>query len=220
MTPEPPATPGDATGGRTPAPAPSGVRMARRDEVDRLCRMLAETFDDDPVTNFIFPDDRRRAKGLQVFFRLQMTRGQLPFGGVYTNEDGSGAAIWAPPGRPMPTGLAAIGQVLPVAPYVWPTLRTTLAFLTAMEKTHPHEPHWYLATLGTHPTAQGRGVGSSLLAPVLARADAEGMPAYLESSKERNVPFYRRHGFEVVGELTAAGSPTLWRMWREPVPPG
>ena len=37
--------------------------------------------------------------------------------------------------------------------------------------------------------------------PVLAHCDREGLPCYLESSKERNVPFYRRHGFEVVQEV-------------------
>ncbi len=46
------------------------------------------------------------------------------------------------------------------------------------------------------------------------------MPAYLESSKERNVPLYRRFGFEVIEEhRSKVGSPPIWRMWREPRPP-
>ncbi len=51
---------------------------------------------------------------------------------------------------------------------------------------------------------QGKGVGGALMRPVLEHCDAEGIPCYLESSKERNLPFYRRHGFEVVEELSAA----------------
>lgn len=81
----------------------------------------------------------------------------------------------------------------------------------------PRQPHWYLATLGTAPERQGRGVGSTLLATVLDRLDEEGLPAYLESSKERNVAFYARHRFEVVRELVVPhGGPRLWLMWREP----
>ena len=57
----------------------------------------------------------------------------------------------------------------------------------------------------------------ALLAPVLGRCDREGLPAYLESSKESNIAYYERFGFAVIGELQAApGGPTLWPMWREP----
>jgi len=73
--------------------------------------------------------------------------------------------------------------------------------------------------LGTDPQHQGKGIGSALLAPVLAKCDAEGIPAYLESSKERNIPFYRRHGFEVTTELNLKNGPSLWPMWRDPRPP-
>ncbi len=55
---------------------------------------------------------------------------------------------------------------------------------------------------------------------VLHEVDAEGLPAYLESSKESNLSFYNQHGFEVTGEIhTPRGGPTLWLMWRHARPP-
>jgi hypothetical protein len=46
--------------------------------------------------------------------------------------------------------------------------------------------------------------------------DTDGVPAYLESSIERNLPLYEPNGFQVVGELQALGhGPTIWCMWRE-----
>jgi GNAT superfamily N-acetyltransferase len=69
--------------------------------------------------------------------------------------------------------------------------------------------------LGTDPRYQGKGIGSALLAPVLEQCDAEGLPAYLESTKERNVPFYARHGFEVTESFRVGGGPTVWGMWRK-----
>jgi ribosomal protein S18 acetylase RimI-like enzyme len=95
-----------------------------------------------------------------------------------------------------------------------------LRTLNHVEHQHPKEPpHWYLGVLGTRTEAQGRGVGSALLAPVLEHCDTEGLPAYLESSKHANIAFYRRHGFEVTGEIPLPfGGPPVWPMWRDPRP--
>ena len=52
---------------------------------------------------------------------------------------------------------------------------------------------------------------------VLDRCDEEGVPAYLESSNPRNIPFYARHGFESTGEIVVGkGAPTVTAMWRNP----
>jgi ribosomal protein S18 acetylase RimI-like enzyme len=82
---------------------------------------------------------------------------------------------------------------------------------------HPREPHWYLGCLGVRRSRQGQGIGGALLDEVLTSADDAGAPAYLESSNERNLTLYRRHGFEVVEEIRLLrNGPTVWRMWRGP----
>ncbi len=195
------------------------VRRATEDDVDAMAAQLARTFFDDPVTSHIFSNPARREAGLRAYFRTQMRADYLPFGGCYTTDGSVGSAIWAPAGKPLLTGLRGILTMLPVLPYVATKLATTLRLLTLVESMHPHEPHWYLATLGVAVGRQGQGVGSALMRPVLAHCDAEGMPCYLESSKARNVPFYRRHGFEVVAEVPLPGEgPAIWTMWREPRP--
>ena len=184
-----------------------------------MAAQLARTFLDDPVTSHIFRNETRRDAGLRAYFRTQMRSDYLPFGGCYTTEGYAGSAIWAPPGKPLHTGLGGILTMLPVLPFVVANLPTTLRLLNLIETKHPREPHWYLASLGTAVEQQGKGVGGALMRPVLAHCDVEGIPCYLESSKERNLPFYRRHGFEVVEELQLPGNgPPLWTMWREPHP--
>jgi len=50
----------------------------------------------------------------------------------------------------------------------------------------------------------------------LRRVDVDRLPAYLESSKPENVPFYERFGFEVIEEvIPTPGCPPMWPMWRE-----
>ena len=90
------------------------------------------------------------------------------------------------------------------------------AFLSRWQRcTHP-TPTGTSECLGTHPDWQRRGIASAVLAPVLGTCDADGLPAYLETQLESNVPFYRRHGFEVIGtKQLPDGGPNMWLMWRE-----
>lgn len=203
--------------GVQPAAGRPVVRPVTGSDIPGLADMLVRSFDDDPVANFMFGGDRRRRRGLHSFFTSQMRRQYLPLGHIYTAGHLEGAAIWGPPGRRR-DGLRELVQLLPTAPFlVSSRMHRALQLLFEIDGLHPTEPHWYLATLGTAPERQGHGVGSALLESMLSRVDEAGEPAYLESSKERNVGLYARFGFEVIDELhSKVGSPPIWRMWREP----
>jgi GNAT superfamily N-acetyltransferase len=198
----------------------SDVVQAAPADVGVLSSALARAFDDDPLSRYLF-GDRLRAAGLVRFFTIQLRHTYLRHGEVWTTPDRAGAALWAPPTMPRP-GVMDVVRIVPVVPYlsIWGhKTPDVVRLLAAYERARPRQVHWYLGTLGTDPDRQGRGVGSALLRVVLDRLDTDGFPAYLESSKESNLPFYARHGFEVTGEIhTPGGGPTLWLMWREPRP--
>jgi GNAT superfamily N-acetyltransferase len=88
------------------------------------------------------------------------------------------------------------------------------AGLEAQGRCHPEAPHWYLPWIAVRPEAQGKGIGGALLRHGLARADREGMPAYLEATSARNAALYARHEFAVVGVVEAPGYPRILPMWR------
>ena len=85
-----------------------------------------------------------------------------------------------------------------------------------MEEAHPAMPQWYLPWFGVNCALQGQGLGSRLMTPCLEIVDQEHLPAYLDSTNPRNVPFYERHGFEVTGQWQAGDSPPIISMLREP----
>ena len=98
-----------------------------------------------------------------------------------------------------------------------PRLRDSMSkVFEQMEKAHPSEPHWYLPIVGVDPTAQGQGLGSRVLSPVLEECDRTRALAYLESSNPRNIPLYQRLGFQITGQMQAGSSPTLTSMLRRP----
>ncbi len=157
--------------------------------------------------------------GLRTFFMRHLRTDVLPFAGAYTVDGLRAAALWFPPGKPPPSAPRALWSLLPMLPFLAGRHFTrSIRFVGEMERRHPKEPHWYLTTLGTDPPNQGTGLGSAVLQPVLDRCDRTGTRAYLESSKEQNVPLYRRHGFEVTDEVRLCGGPPIWLMWREPRP--
>jgi GNAT superfamily N-acetyltransferase len=92
---------------------------------------------------------------------------------------------------------------------------------TYMDATREHVvsvPHWYLSAIGVERLRQGRGIGGALLDPVLARADADRLPCYLETQSERNVRFYEKRGFKV-SHAGAVRGLRIWSMLRTPQGP-
>jgi ribosomal protein S18 acetylase RimI-like enzyme len=195
------------------------VRAGTAADIDSVKAALARSFHDDPVMHYLFPNESGREQRLQSFFaseaKRSLVKGRLETAGSTTSQ---GGAIWSAPNHWKLGGFELLTQLPMILRFGKQTPRA-LRLLGQIEKVHPKEPHWYLAVLGTDTAHQGKGIGSALLAPVLAICDEEGLPAYLESSKESNILFYKRHGFEVTCEVKAKDGPTIWPMYREPHPP-
>jgi GNAT superfamily N-acetyltransferase len=186
-------------------------------DVPRVAAALAKAFEDDPIMEHLLPKGRRLAR-LEGFFTASMRVQHLGHGLCFTDPDRSAASLWDPPGH----WRMSLGQIARGSRWLFPAfgfnVPKAVRALNVIEKQHPHEPHYYLAVLGTEPARQGKGLGSAMMQPILDRCDSGGVPAYLESSKASNIPFYERHGFKVTGEIALPGGPSLWPMWREPQP--
>jgi ribosomal protein S18 acetylase RimI-like enzyme len=197
---------------------PRQIRKIEPADLTQVADLLGRAFDDDPVINFMAKPDARRSARIRTMMDLALRKMTFPYGETYVTEGFEGAALWNPPdGRPH--GLMNDLRLLPGMVQVAGLARLprVLGALSLMEKKHPKEPHYYLLAIGVDPSKQGQGFGSQLLAPMVERCDRERVGAYLESSKERNVPLYERHGFKVVEEMDLPnGGPRAWRMWREP----
>lgn len=206
-------------GGEHERASENGIVMASHSDRGAVAEALADAFYDDPVMSWILPEEESRKLRLKRLFLVLLRSHYLRLGTVWTTKDIAGAALWGSPGnaiippttvlRYTPAMLHALGRH---------ALRALRA-LSHVENLHPTEPHWYLGVLGTRTALQGKGIGSALLQPVLEKCDEELMPAYLESSKQSNIAFYRRHGFELTGEIQLPfGGPPVWPMWREAKP--
>lgn len=193
------------------------VRRATAADVPVLARTLARAFAEDPIARWSCPLDGLRPRMLERFYVVRL-RQVLRHEEVWCEAGGAGASLWLPPEewRTSVRDDLALARSI-VHPRLLGRLPLVVHGFTGIERRHPAAPpHWYLSVLGTDPAAQGRGIGSALLAPLLERCDEDGIAAYLESSKEKNIAFYARHGFRVTDVVRLPRGPRAWLMWREP----
>jgi GNAT superfamily N-acetyltransferase len=188
-------------------------RIAGRQDVDDVTSTLWAAFSTDPVWSWAFPD---RAK-LQVLWRFMVTSA-LRNPSVWIAGEYAAVTVWIPPGQSELTEQESERVAPLLAELLGPRATQVIELMDRFEAAHPtNQPHYYLSMFGTHPEARGHGYGMALLSENLATIDAQGMPAYLESSNPANHSRYERVGFVRVGEFsTPDGRHTLATMWREP----
>jgi ribosomal protein S18 acetylase RimI-like enzyme len=77
----------------------------------------------------------------------------------------------------------------------------------------PAEPVWLLDLIGVDPAVRGRGYGQRLVRLGLSLAQADGLPAFLETANPRNVAYYEGLGFGVIASEEPPGDgPRVWFM--------
>jgi GNAT superfamily N-acetyltransferase len=161
---------------------------------------MVAAFADDPLYAWLQPHPVLRGEMNRELFAFIVDLG-FRRGDVHTTERRDAVAVWTEPGVALVGEDDAQRYLEVLRSHVGDArLGDVVAGMAAMDVHRPAEPHRTLHSVCVHPRAQGTGLGSELLRPVLDRCDAEGVSAYLDSSSERNLPFYARLGFEVVAE--------------------
>lgn len=200
-------------------------RIARLRAVGRTAkhmgRAMGLAFRDEPNFTYMLPDHDAREQPLAWFFGSFVARLGLRYGEVYTAAGSAGGAVWIRPGTEV-TPWGSLRSGLLAMPFYFGLggARRSMMLgecVEALRQETAPARHWYLVALGVRPEEQGQGLGRALLQPVLARADEEGVPCYLETFRERTATFYRRSGFEVVRNAAVpGGGPPFWCMTRNP----
>jgi GNAT superfamily N-acetyltransferase len=163
-----------------------------------------------------------RSERLDAIYRVDLATTAFPLGEVWATDDAASVAVWLPHGVESRRTAADRATLSAANASVFGThLGHVLAVSAALASQVSTEPDWYLATMGTLPARQGRGLGSAVLGPMLERCDDASLTAGLETSEERNLRFYGRLGFATTATVDDLphGAPTTWIMHRPAKPP-
>ncbi|MET9891216.1 GNAT family N-acetyltransferase [Streptomyces sp. NPDC006465] len=200
------------------------IRVAGEADRELVVRLLDKAFQDDPVSNWVFPDPAHR-RATHPRLMAAFTDVVLAEGRVDLAEDGSACALWLslPDGD---HGDATEGDgededgPAQLRAAVDPDNERVELIGRLTADVHPvGRAHAYLWMIGVAPERQGEGLGSALIGSVLERCDSEGLAAYLEASNDRSRALYERLGFVLTGRpLDLPDGPRMWPMWRDPRP--
>ena len=162
------------------------------------------------ITDHLGADEDARIEALSAYFEVSLRQAQASGRVVFADDPGLGAALWSLPQRDSSDAVTSTAKSEELETILGHAgLKMYRAVVAGMHAlTGPVVPAdaWYLSILGVHPDAQSQGIGAKLLAPTLAEVRQLGRSAYLETFTSRNIPFYQRNGFRVVGEFCEPAS--------------
>lgn len=193
----------------------------KKSQIRLADEMLARAYHDDPVFTYFIPKNSERKRLSPYIFQFLLRYGVL-YGEAYaTSPNMEGVAIWLPyekaeitPWRAIRSGFLSL--YFRVGKEVISRMSHFTEYDYKLQYRHANFQHWYGFLMGVDLKFQGRGYASALMKPMLARADQEHLPFYLETHKERNVSVYKHYGFKVVEKDTIPGTHiTHWAMLRK-----
>ena len=200
----------------------AGLYIVGKKDLDRLAEVAADAYRDYPLHNWL-----TKGKYDPVASRLIMQislRTMTEDAVIYADsEEINGFAAWLPFGftgnKTLPflfngglrlimhSGLGIIGRLLTYEKYAM-----------GLKSRFTDNYDWYLYNLSIKREAQGKGIASKLMRPMLGFLDDERMVAYLETNKDANVGLYQHYGFELMSEELIPGSPVMhYSMVRQPI---
>jgi ribosomal protein S18 acetylase RimI-like enzyme len=200
----------------------AGLYIVQKNDLDRLAKVAADAYRDYPLHNWL-TKGKYDAKASELIMQISlktMTEDSV----IYADsEEINGFAVWLPFGftgnKTLPflmngglrlifhSGLGIIGRLLTYENYAM-----------NLKKEFTENYDWYLYNLSIKKDAQGKGLASKLMRPMLQFCDDERMVAYLETNKEANVGLYRHYGFDPVKEEQIPKSNVMhYAMVRKPI---
>jgi ribosomal protein S18 acetylase RimI-like enzyme len=193
----------------------SGAIRVEAEMISPTARALGEGFHDDEIWMWLIPRGRLLRRVLPRYYEALIRHVFIPRGAAWTTGDAAGGALWYPPGTGTLNVREQLSTGLAMLPEGVGSIAKGLRWERLIHDNLPSQPHWRLNSLAVKPSAQRSGMGTTLIDPGLRQADADGIGCYLETQRRSNIPFYRRFGFEEIGELSMPRSPSVWQMWRE-----
>ena len=182
----------------------AGLYIVQKKDLERMAEVAADAYRDYPLHNWLSKGkyDEKASKLLMHITLKTMTEDAI----IYADsEEMNGFAAWLPFGfsgnKAMPFLLnGGLKLIFHSGFGIINRLSAYEKYAMNLKKEFTDNYDWYLFNLSIKKDAQGKGIASKLMRPMLQFCDDERMVAYLETNKDVNVGLYQHYGFELKKE--------------------
>jgi hypothetical protein len=177
------------------------MQRATNAERNIVVDILSQSFLDNKSVNYAIKQDKKREQHIRKLMEYSFDICSL-FGEVFISEDKRGCALVVMPDKKKTTLNSVLLDIkLVFAAIGIANVKKAMKREAAISKIHPEEALYYLWFIGVHPSEQGKGVGSRLLAELIQEGRNKKRTVCLETSTLKNIPWYEKHGFKIYREL-------------------
>lgn len=177
------------------------MKRAQYNEKSLVIDILTKAFDTNQSVNYIVKQDKKRAQRISALMDYSFEVCFL-FGDVLLSEDKKACALVTYPDKKKTTLKSILLDVkLILASVGWKNIKKTLAREAMINKIQPKELKSYLWFIGVDTEYQNEGIGSVLLSEIIEDSEHKKRPIYLETSTLKNLPWYKKFGFQIYHEV-------------------
>jgi ribosomal protein S18 acetylase RimI-like enzyme len=177
-----------------------------------VIEILRSAFDDNKNVNYVVKQDEKRAERIKDLMTYSFNMCNT-FGEVWIADDEQACALILFPDKKRTSFRTLLWDLkLALSVIGIDRVSAVLKREAMIKSNHPKEPIAYLWFIGVNPQSQSKGHGSAFLKEVIHTCERKKRPIYLETSMEKNLPFYKKFGFEIFQTLQI--SYTLYQLRR------
>ncbi|MBO9682086.1 MAG: GNAT family N-acetyltransferase [Flavisolibacter sp.] len=179
------------------------IRMVKANfsEKETIVNILAQSFDDNKSVNYIIKQDGKRRERIRKLMAYAFDVCNA-FGAAYLTEDKKACALIVFPDKKKTTLKSMLWDIRLVANCVGlEGVSKTMSREKKIKTLQPDESLYYLWFIGVNPEEQNKGIGSLLLNEIIRDAEQKNRTLCLETSTQKNIPWYQKFGFNIYNEL-------------------
>lgn len=179
----------------------------RKEQRQAVIGILHKSFMENKSTNFVIKQDAKKETRIKILLEYSYAKGEQQ-GKIYLSPDNNACAIVLFPEQEKTTlkGLYYMIKLLFGSIGLFRVGKITNREKT-IKKYHPNYEFIHLWYIGVNPDQQGKGLGTQLMNRIIEDSKKLNKPIFLETSNEKNFPFYERLGFKRIAEMDNLGYP-------------